>query len=53
VRINLINQRFVFALVWTIGGSVKTESRKKLDVFIKKMFMDGIGGPADAKRKKV
>ena len=32
---------------------MKTESRKKLDAYIKKMLIDGTGGPADIKKKKL
>lgn len=30
---------FLFALVWTIGGTINTEGRKKFDIFFRNILM--------------
>ena len=36
-RFSIIDQKFMFAVVWSIGGSLTVESRKKFDLFVKKL----------------
>jgi len=44
----------VFALVWSLGGSATTDSRKTFDSFLKKLFGGDIKTDnAEQKKKKV
>lgn len=33
---------FIFALIWSLGAPLNTESRKKFDYFMRKILVDGI-----------
>ncbi len=46
-----LNGHFVFAVTWSFGGGLATESRKSFDVFCKRLFSGDIE-LADKKRKK-
>jgi dynein heavy chain len=48
----VIDSYFVLSVVWSLGGSVVTESRKPFDLFIKKLFALDIKFP-DIKTKKI
>jgi dynein heavy chain, axonemal len=52
-RIILLDNRFVFAIMWSLGGSVNTEYRKSFDLYVKKLFGFDIQFPPEVKRKKI
>lgn len=33
---------FIFALIWSLGAPLNTDSRKKFDYFVRKLLVDGI-----------
>jgi dynein heavy chain len=37
-KFNILDQRFIFSLVWSIGGSVVASNRKKFDVYVKRLL---------------
>ena len=37
VRFSIIDQKFMFAVIWSIGASLTVESRKRFDLFLKKL----------------
>jgi len=41
-RHQIIQHRFIYCFVWSIGGSIKTEFRKPFDLFLKKLFSGDI-----------
>lgn len=52
IRHTVIDSYFVLSVVWSLGGSVVTESRKPFDLFMKKLFALDIKFP-DIKTKKI
>lgn len=42
VRLAILEGKFVFSLVWTLGGSADTNSRKKIEAEIKKLLSGNI-----------
>ena len=36
-RMNIIDYQFLFAMTWSMGGSLATESRKQFDIYLKKL----------------
>jgi len=48
-RMNIIDNQFLFAMTWSVGGSLITESRKQYDIFLKKLIS---GDVPDVKIKK-
>jgi hypothetical protein len=40
-------------LIWSLGGSVTTDSRKQIDLYIKKLFAGDIRFGDDIKTKKI
>ena len=53
IRHGIFDMRFVFSIVWSIGGSLATESRKAFDLYLKKLFGGDIHFPQEVKRKKL
>jgi hypothetical protein len=51
IRHTVIDSYFVMSVMWSLGGSVVTESRKPFDLFVKKLFALDIKFP-DIKTKK-
>lgn len=37
-KIGLIDNYFIFAMVWSMGGSIVTEYRKKFDTQLRRLF---------------
>ncbi|EGR31445.1 hypothetical protein IMG5_109350, partial [Ichthyophthirius multifiliis] len=53
-RFQLIDMRFVFAYIWSIGGSLPTsQDRKKFDLFAKRLFSKDIAVPKEVESKKI
>ena len=56
IRINLIDSKFAFAVIWSLGASVTTDFRKTFDLFVKKLFNGDIKVETkneEQKKKKV
>ncbi|CAD8159976.1 unnamed protein product [Paramecium pentaurelia] len=53
IRQGLIQQLFVFALIWSFGASVSTDFRKPFDQFMKRLCGGDIHTKSDAPKKKV
>ena len=56
MRINLIDSKFAFAVIWSLGASVTTDFRKTFDLFVKKLFSGDIKVDTkneESKKKKV
>lgn len=50
----IIQHRFIFCMIWSVGASIKTESRKPFDLFLKKLFSGDIHTVMkDDKKRKV
>ena len=52
-RTNIIQQRFLFSLTWSFGGSVSTDYRKTFDQFMKRLCGGDIHVAADVLKKKI
>lgn len=52
-KINLLDQFFVFSVIWSLGGSVSTDYRKPMNLFMKRLFGGDMNAPADGKKKKI
>lgn len=50
-RFQLIEGKFLFSLIWALGGSATTESRKIIDAFLKKLLNGDIKIPDFEKKK--
>ena len=50
-RVQVLEGKFLFSLVWALGGSATTESRKAIDAFLKKLLSGDIKVPEFEKRK--
>jgi len=44
-RVQVLEGKFLFSLVWALGGSATTESRKAIDAFLKKIAQRRYQGP--------
>ena len=50
----IISHRFIFCVVWSLGGAIRTESRKPFDLFLKKLFSGDIHTiTKDDKKRKI
>ena len=36
-RVAILENKFIFAYIWSLGGSLRTEYRKPFDIFTKKL----------------
>lgn len=48
----IIQHRFIFCMIWSVGASIKTENRKPLDLFLKKLFSGDIHTVIKDERKR-
>lgn len=39
---NLLEGMFIFSIIWSVGGLLNVDSRKKFDYFLRKIMVDGI-----------
>lgn len=53
IRHNVIDQRFVFALTWSIGGALVREDRKPFDLYMKRLLGKDIPMPKEIVTKKI
>jgi len=51
-KMNILDNFFVFSVVWSLGASVSTEHRKPLDAHLKKIFLGDIQ-IGEMKKKKI
>jgi hypothetical protein len=49
--VQVIEGKFLFSLVWALGGSATTDSRKVIDAFLKKLLSGDMKIPDFEKRK--
>ena len=52
-RINILQMRFAFALIWSFGGSVSTEFRKPFEQYMKRLLGGDIQVNSDIPKKKI
>lgn len=53
-RLAYIDNKFIFAYAWSIGGSLTTDSRKTFDIFLKKLTNGDLPSiPQELKKKKI
>lgn len=51
IRHSVLEGKFIFSIVWSLGGSADTSSRKKIEAEIKKLLSGNVPIPNYEKKK--